>query len=235
MMSSATQHSKASKLSARSGFSLLELAIVLVVLATAMGSIAQISTQANRQKRWQQSQNILAEARQSLVAYAMQHGHLPCPASAQATMGLVEQRTGARCLSPRGRLPTTTLGLKQPRSWQILYSVSPEFSDKSARTAGAWPCAEPLVFTSFNLCDRGRHKIYAKPPLVGANLLVNDIVAVVIDLGSAHSPRGTEETENQDDDYIYIHKSPSDDFDDRLAWLTDHTLKYQLAQVGALY
>jgi prepilin-type N-terminal cleavage/methylation domain-containing protein len=94
------------------GFSLVELAIVLVILGFVLGALL-LPLQAQRQSAAQgQTENTLANAKQALLGFAQSRGRLPCPATA-ASNGLEAPSGGnAACTSQLGFLPATTLGIQ---------------------------------------------------------------------------------------------------------------------------
>ncbi|MBB3121222.1 type II secretion system protein [Pseudoduganella violacea] len=116
------------------GFTLVEMAIVLVIVGLMVGGLlAPLSSQLE-QRRTADTQKTLEEAREALLGFALRNGYLPCPAISAAN-GL-EDRDGSRCTGERrqGFLPWATLGLPKLDSWGHLfrYSVTPAFSDSAA-------------------------------------------------------------------------------------------------------
>jgi prepilin-type N-terminal cleavage/methylation domain-containing protein len=112
-------------------FTLVEMAIVLVIVGLLMGGmLAPLSAQME-QRRVADTVKALEEARDALAGFAARNGYLPCPAIS-ASNGL-EDRIGTRCGNGRrlGFLPWATLGLPKLDAWQhlYLYSVTPAFSD----------------------------------------------------------------------------------------------------------
>jgi prepilin-type N-terminal cleavage/methylation domain-containing protein len=123
------------------GFTLVEIAIVLIVVGLLIGGlITPLSTQLE-QRRAADTRKALDEAREALVGYAVRNGHLPCPAISAAN-GL-EDRAGERCTNERrtGFLPWATLGTTKLDAWGriLLYSVTPDFADSAARFRLATP------------------------------------------------------------------------------------------------
>jgi prepilin-type N-terminal cleavage/methylation domain-containing protein len=121
--------------SANRGFTLVEVAIVLVVVGLLIGGlITPLSTQME-QRRVADTRKAMEEARDALTGFAIRNGYLPCPAISAAN-GL-EDRAGERCTNERriGFLPWATLGMPKLDSWGHLYvySVTPEFTDSDAR------------------------------------------------------------------------------------------------------
>jgi type II secretory pathway pseudopilin PulG len=101
------------------GFTLIELAFAIVVIALLLGSlIVPLQTQVENRKI-EETRRILEQAREALLAYASAYGYFPCPAS--ATSNGVEaganHATGACSLTTLGTnvfigfLPAVTLGL----------------------------------------------------------------------------------------------------------------------------
>jgi prepilin-type N-terminal cleavage/methylation domain-containing protein len=112
-------------------FTLVEMAIVLVIVGLLLGGmLAPLSAQME-QRRIADTGKALEEARDALAGFAARNGYLPCPAIS-ASNGL-EDRIGTRCGNERrlGFLPWATLGVPKLDAWQhiYLYSVTPAFSD----------------------------------------------------------------------------------------------------------
>jgi len=117
------------------GFSLVEIAIVLVIVGLMIGGLLTPLTVQMEQRRVADTRRMLDEARDALVGYAVRHGHLPCPAISAANGE--EDRGGHRCTDERrdGFLPWATLGLPKLDAWNHLYrySVTPVFADSGQR------------------------------------------------------------------------------------------------------
>jgi prepilin-type N-terminal cleavage/methylation domain-containing protein len=108
------------------GFSLLELAIGLVIVATLLSALlVPLATQMD-QRRVSETQKQLEMARDALIGYAISHGRLPCPAwqstdrtkSSNGKEKFVPEdppetgsATDGECLWMNGFLPAVTLGL----------------------------------------------------------------------------------------------------------------------------
>jgi prepilin-type N-terminal cleavage/methylation domain-containing protein len=92
------------------GFSLVEMAVVLAIVALLLaGLLLPLGAQID-QKNASETQRILEEAREALVGFALINGRLPCPATSTST-GL-ESPTGGVCTNPHdGFLPARTLSI----------------------------------------------------------------------------------------------------------------------------
>lgn len=115
----------------QAGFSLIEIAIVLVIVGLMIGGLVTPLTVQLEQRRVADTQKALDEAKEALTGFALRYGYLPCPAV--SSVNGLEDRRGARCNGEKrvGILPWATLGLGKSDSWNNLfrYSVTPAFSD----------------------------------------------------------------------------------------------------------
>jgi len=96
------------------GFSLIEIAIGMAILAlAAVGLIASISKQAE-QNKLKETRQILEVARDAMLAFVGTNGRLPCPALAasngQESIANVVGGT-VNCSAESGFLPAVTLGM----------------------------------------------------------------------------------------------------------------------------
>ncbi len=110
------------------GFTLVEIAIVLAILALLLGGmLVPISAQIDQQKIMETEKSIEL-AKEALTGFAMVKGYLPCPA-VSATDGN-EDRSSGNCNKRVGFLPWVTLASPRQDAWGHLfrYSVSPAFS-----------------------------------------------------------------------------------------------------------
>ena len=117
------------RVSYKSGFTLVEMAVVLVILALMLGGLLiPISAQMDQQ-RYTETRKSLEEIKEALMGYALTHGYLPCPAKLSSD-GL-ESRTGTSCTNRVGHLPWAELGVGKHDAWNHLfrYSVTPVYSD----------------------------------------------------------------------------------------------------------
>ena len=95
------------------GFSLIEIAIVLVIVGLMIGGLVTPLTVQLEQRKVAETQKALDEAKEALTGYALRYGYLPCPAI--SAMNGLEDRRGGRCNGDKrvGFLPWATLGLRR--------------------------------------------------------------------------------------------------------------------------
>ncbi|MYM26633.1 prepilin-type N-terminal cleavage/methylation domain-containing protein [Duganella sp. FT135W] len=217
----------------QSGFTLVEIAIVLLIVGLMIGGlIAPLSSQME-QRHVSDTKRTMDEAREALFGFALRNSYLPCPAIS-ATNGL-EDRTGTACNKRYGYLPWATLGVSRLDGWNHLmgYTVTPAFSDSAS------------LFT----LKTARDITIATRDLSGqltAATGVNDIPAAIISFGhngyGATSDQNTivadsgtgnidEKANLQSSGTALIMRDPSDDaraaggaFDDLVIWISPNIL-----------
>lgn len=218
------------------GFSLIEVAIVLLVLALLLGSLLPaLSIQVEQSER-KKAHETLNQAREALIGFAMTNGRLICPdcrdntggcASVTANDGQEDRvNTPEVCATAIGNLPWVDLGVPEKDPWdsRYTYQVTTAFADDPP--------------PSFTLADNGN--ITVKDAAGGADIAQN-IPAIIISHGSNGKilpPGSAQEIENTDGDTIYVLKIYSRDpileFDDLVTWISPSVLRNRMVVSGQL-
>lgn len=235
------------------GFSLLELALVLVIVGVLLGGAIQPWRQHRQSVQWQKQQALLQQAQRHLLAFALARGRLPCPDSdgdgrenngnghCEATPIGFAPSAAQRRRVVSGLLPGRDLGLPvfdavgQP----LRYSVSLAFADAASSpdpadfplgstSACPLPRESLLPRPSFSLCSRGGLRVLD----AGGLEIANDLPFVI--LATAGSERGPEEAENLDGDRSFVLRPPHAQFNDQLIWQPAPVLALALIQAGRL-
>ncbi|NZA24819.1 prepilin-type N-terminal cleavage/methylation domain-containing protein [Luteimonas sp. SJ-92] len=97
------------------GFSLVELAVAVVILGVVGILLARWVGAAAVEQRNVTGRDLMVRADDALLAYAMVNGRLPCPA--------VDGAGSESCAASVGWLPYATLGLPDERAGRIRYGV----------------------------------------------------------------------------------------------------------------
>lgn len=121
------------------GFTLVEMAIVLIILGFVLGALL-LPLQAQRQQISQvQTETTLENAKRAILGYAQAQGRLPCPATNNGSgtfpddTGNSNPSAGGNCIRQLGFLPAATLGIEPTDAqgfaldaWnnRIMYGVS---------------------------------------------------------------------------------------------------------------
>ena len=152
-----------------SGFTLIELAVVVFVVALLLGSIlVPLSTQVE-QRQIADTQRQLEEIREALIGFAVANGALPCPdkttGGGAGTANDGEEDVAGTCATEEGNLPWVTLGLGAADAWnsRFRYRVTRDFAQRTPptfaldtpgdiRVCGVADCsAEPLTVATGSL------------------------------------------------------------------------------------
>lgn len=102
------------------GFSLIEMAIVLFIVALLLGGLLPtVSSQIDQQRR-NETRKQLEEISNALLGYAVINGFLPCPTTtadpSNANYGTADATCSANALT-EGYLPWKTLGVPENDAW----------------------------------------------------------------------------------------------------------------------
>ena len=244
------------------GFSLVEMAIVLVILGFVLGALL-LPLQAQRQSVAQsQTENTLVNAKQALLGFAQSKGRLPCPATAISN-GLETPLVGGNCTSQLGYLPSTTLGI-QPidtngfalDAWnnRIMYAVA-------QNSAGGLATSDYTTSNDMNIvgianltpelrvCSTSTSvtTVACSSSAPEANYLINNAVVVIYSLGptGALASGGADENGNPvvptATKKVFISHditaigAPNGEFDHLVTWISPYVLYNAMIQAGQLH
>ncbi|WP_432722439.1 prepilin-type N-terminal cleavage/methylation domain-containing protein [Jeongeupia wiesaeckerbachi] len=232
----------------RTGFTLIELAVVLAVVGLVLASALQATRVMGEAQRVRDTRAQLAEIREALLGFAVANGHLPCPAAPAATgaaIGVEDRANAGGCNREQGLLPWATLGLGQTDAFgrPFSYRVSGYFADTDPATVGGCSGAPPPAGVSFALCSSGN--LTVRPAAGAIETLALNAVAVVISHGS-HGPGplqpggAGDEAANADDDTAFVSHDRTEAaagvaaYDDLSDWLPPATLLSRMLVAGRL-
>ena len=218
-----------------SGFTLIELAVVLFILALILGGLLlPLSTQQEASERRETSNN-LREIRENLYGFVLRYYRLPCPDNDDDGK---EDVTGGDCDDEQGTLPWSDLGVKGEDAWQEAYTyrVSGEYADDEDGTGCATPDNPDTPGVSFALCSEGDITVENGD----GDKLAEKIPAIIISHGrnAKENDPSTYEQINLDNSSIFIQRDYSQknnkEFDDILIWISPHILRHKMLEAGIL-
>lgn len=224
------------------GFSLIELAVVLLIVGLLVGGLlTPLGTQVE-QRRIAETQKTLDEIKEALVGYALGNGHLPCPdttAGAGANDGTEDfnMATGI-CSAPNGEgnVPSTTLGVPATDTWgqPFHYRVTQAFSNRA-------PAA------TFSLGSAGDLRVCPSAGCAATAAVANNMPSVVLSYGKngaqtlvCPNAARADECENKTLDTTFVSRfistsdSPAGEFDDIAVWLSPNILFNRMVAAGKL-
>jgi prepilin-type N-terminal cleavage/methylation domain-containing protein len=227
------------------GFTLAELAIVLVIVALLIGGmLAPLSAQRDLQDI-RATQRQLSDITEALLGYAASHTatsdgrpYLPCP---DTDGDGFENRTGNACTAVEGRLPWSELGVGREDAWgnRFRYRVVKDYSsdDKGFSLETAKSSATFLRVCEDAACASAT-VIASHLPVVIVSHGKNGAGAFDAAGGTNPAPTGTDETANQDGNNDFVHHPPSgaagSEFDDLVAWVSPYILFNRMISAGRL-
>lgn len=249
-------------LSNRSGFTLVEIAIVLVIVGLLLNGGMMILSSQQEMSRIEETTTLLNEAREALIGYAIVNGRLPCPASGAAN-GMESPAGGGACTNPfNGFLPAVTLGLSGVDAsgylrdaWQlgqnrIRYAVTTANANSFTTANGMKTIGMSALASDLRVCasSTGISATECATPET-TNVLSNSAVAVLYSLGknAPSGGSGADETANPNpnsgnNDPVFVSHTPmgpggpgaGGEFDDLVIWLSPNILFYRMVSAGVL-
>ncbi|WP_273430601.1 type II secretion system protein [Chitinibacter tainanensis] len=234
------------------GFSLVEMAMVLVILGLMIGGFLGPLTETMEAQRIRQAKREMAEAKEAILGFMIKNQRFPCPADptvaeSDATSGTEKTPSATGCARTEGALPWKDLGLKQLDPWgrRYSYAVAPRLAATSFSSTGS-VCAAPVPSSgaSFNWCSPTTIQI--KTSSSTADVAPN-VAAVVISHGKnglgGYDQGGTQisgatndELENADNDTVFIQTQfdPNRPYDDLVEWISPAVTFNRMVQAQLL-
>ena len=227
------------------GFTLVEMAIVLVIFALLAGGLMMTLTTQQEIQRLSEARRQLADIREALIGYAVANGRLPAPANPAVASGTAGAGEIDGTLM-QGVVPWASLGLPETDPWgqRFTYRVQATFADSiaTATVPSCNPDATPAApaQASFALCSKGNITVTD-----GAANIATNLPAVVISHGrnglGGYRSTGLQvagalgdEAENADNDTTFVSRTQGANFDDEATWVPLPILMSRMIAAGRL-
>ena len=222
---------------AMSGFSLLEVSMVLLIMGLLLGSVVQPFGAQLLDRQRAQTRSQLYDIRDAVVGYIVANHRMPCPLNST-----ISSEQG--CSSHHGFVPADTLGIEGSineqgallDSWgqPIFYSVTDTDSDGDGladftTVQGMQNAGMQELSPDFEICSAAAGC---------GRLRANQVPLVLVSSGSRVADLSTDELENTDLDNRFVSRdidqSGDAQFDDIVVWLSESVLYAQLIQARVL-
>ena len=248
---------------AAAGFTLTELAVVVVVIALLLGGLLMTLEAQNTARTTAETRQTLQNAHDAIIGFAVRYGRLPCPATTTSN-GIEAPATPPAppaanpCTVTKGFVPAATLGIGPTNAngylidaWgqRIRYAVTTTDSN-------AYTTAGKMRELAFNVNPSALLRICSSAAGNAAATLTACPTGVAIDTpavlfstgkNGAGGPASQDEIENVDDffnatntDRVFIsHEITTADalsgtFDDIVIWISPNVLYHRMISAGAL-
>jgi prepilin-type N-terminal cleavage/methylation domain-containing protein len=232
------------------GFTLIEIAVALFIIALLLGSLLVPLTTQVDQRKISDTQRSLDEIKEALTGFAISNHYLPCPA-VSATNGQEDRDIAAgACTGGRrnGLIPWVTLGVSKLDSWGNIfrYSVTPAFASSTSLFT---------LSTATDITVRTRDSTGALVNLTNASSIPalvfshgKNAYGAFNDPGVAQALPGDWPTNNMDestnatDTTTFVSRVPQGvgasgaggEFDDIVVWLSPNILFNRMVAAGKL-
>lgn len=226
-----------------SGFTLLEMSIVLLIMGLLLGSVMQPMGAGVIERKRRQTLEQLVEIREALIGYASVHHRLPCPVSPSAVISSSNVQTvTSECHVPHGYVPAAVLGISGSHdssgfltdSWGMPIQYHVTLSDADSDGSADFTTVEEMrevgiqnLTPEYEVCSAASC----------AQLRANRVPVVLLSTGGTQSS-SDDENENQDSDNRFVSRDldvvGADQFDDIVIWLSGNILFTRLLQAHVL-
>lgn len=241
------------------GFTLVEMAIVLVIVGVLLGGmLIPLSAQID-QRNVSDTQKTLSDIKEALIGYAIVYGRLPCPASSTsngtesfATSPAVGNAGNGICSNfYNGFVPAATLGITPVDSqgyaidaWnnRIHYAVTNVSTNAFTTTNGIMYTGISALAPNLLVCSTATG-ITASSCGAASNFLTFSpgVPVVIYSTGKNGASGGTSADEaanpnpnSGNNDRVFVSHLPTPTFDDMVVWLSPNILYNRMLQAGKL-
>lgn len=241
------------------GFTLVEMAVVLLIVALLLGGLLPTLSGRIELQRMSEVHKQLDEIEQALIGYAVAYGRLPCPASTSSN-GAESFAAGGNAANGNcsnfndGYAPAATLGLVTADgyatdSWgnRIRYAVTASNSNAFTRTGGMSATGMSALAPNLLVCSTATG-ITATSCASSKALTANPGVPLIIfstGKNGSYGGSGTDEAANpninsSNNDRVFVSHAPTassatnGEFDDIVIWLSPNILFNRMVEAGKL-
>lgn len=241
------------------GFTLVELAIVLVIVGVLLGGLLVPLSAQMDQRNVSDTQKTLSDIKEALIGYAIVYGRLPCPAS--STSNGTESfasggSAGGNCSNFwNGFVPAATLGITPVDSqgyaidaWnnRIHYAVTNVSGNAFTATNGIMYAGISALAPNLLVCSTATAVGFSSTSCGPASNFLTSSPGVPVVIystgkngasasGGASADEGANPNPNSgNNDRVFVSHLPTPTFDDMVVWLSPNILYNRMLQAGKL-
>lgn len=240
-----------------SGFTLVEMAVVLLIVTLLVSGLVPGITSQLEQQRNQETKKTIQEVKDALIGYAVINGRLPCPASTTSkgvesfdTANGGDASNGKCSNFYNGFVPAATLGLSSANkegisvdAWGNLihYSVSSANTNAFTSSNGMSSTGIAALQPDLLVCSSSTN---ITASACGANLALTSnpgVPVVLYSIGKNGAIGGTSADEaanpnpnSINNDRVFVSGTPNANFDDIVDWISPNILISRMIEAGIL-
>lgn len=243
------------------GFSLIEVAIVFVIISFLLAAAIYPLTAQRESTSIAESKQKLEEIQEAIYGFAIAQGRLPCP-TRPGDGGISATDVNGNCLSYHGFVPASTLGISGSvncdglllDAWGQPYRYSVTDNDSNGNGFGDFIVAGEI--TSANIATLNpnlkicRNLAVGCPGSTAVDTLTLSAVAVIYSMGKPHTTNTAQENENAGEsttastcdlgdyaianDNFFYGANRGDIYNDILLWISPNILYSRLLQANRI-
>ncbi len=209
------------------GFTLTEMAVVLVIVALLIGGMIMPMSAQHDIRSTTETQKIQSDVTELIYGFASTHSandgkpYLPCP---DTDGNGTENRTGNACTNQEGTLPWADLGIGRQDAWgnAFRYRVTAAFSNNAA---------------GFALLSAGDLRVCESSACTMTVATTLPVVIVSLGKNGVGTTTNADELENLDGDNDFVQHpqtSNSTGYDDIVTWIPLSLLIHRMVSAGRL-
>lgn len=216
------------------GFTLVEMAIVLLIVALLLGGLLPtVSSQIEQQHR-NETRKQIEEIRQALMGYAIINGRLPCPTNQADPTNINYGSEDPLLCNTEGYLPWKTLGVSETDAWGSRRTAAADpwtgywryRADRNFNnTASPITLNTPFSVDALSIVDNNNLQITSTTELP---------VAIVFSTGPNLTANGQNALPVEATNAIHQSDVPNPNFDDILIWVSRPQLFNRMVTAGKL-
>jgi prepilin-type N-terminal cleavage/methylation domain-containing protein len=241
----------------QSGFSLMEMAVVLMILGTLMGGVLVAVSQTTENNRRSAAMAQLHQIEDALYGYVQTFERLPCPATNTSFGRQAPDTLTGNCTTTHGFIPAATLNLFGPINadgllldpWQnpVRYSIASRDYNGNGNFDFANAVDLTALFTTPTLVTAGIANMLSicDSANCAGTVISNLVPALVYNMGADWATfTSADEVENAEGtlgiyaiatDNQFVSTDYAEDlFDDQLIWLSPYVLFNRMISAGRL-
>lgn len=216
-----------------SGFTLVELTVVLIIVALLIGGMLVPLSAQRTMQNINETQRQLSEIKEALLGFAVINGRLPCPTTTADPADIGYGIEDATCNNIEAYLPWKSLGIAEIDPWGAKRSV------KTDPFTGYWRYRVDAAFaTAFTLATTPSSALAIQS--AAGNALTqaspNSPVAIVYSTGLDRKANGqnVDKDTTATTDPLYESGDQSPTFDDMVIWISRPILFNRMISAGKL-